>query len=475
VLCARLDDLPLAIELAAARSKLLSPAQLIETLGGRLDRFRGGRDVDPRHRTLRTTIEWSHDLLSHDEQDLFARLAVFNGGSTIDAAREICDADEDLLQSLLDKSLVRRRISRSGEPRLWMLETIHEFAIEQFAARPDAEAIRERCARWYSTLALALRPAVREGEKPATEELVDELPNLRATLEWSAASGVLVPGFDVVWALFFLWTSRGLGQESLRWADWVRSNVGALSPSERLNGVLGASEIFRWFGRDADAEALKWDALATLRESGPSRHLGALLSDLADVVARRGDQESARGLALEALDIRRELGDPGGIAHALGALGLVEFVAGNYTKAVEWYREALPLTEQSGSPPDLLFDVLMVGECARRSGDLADAVHQLARATILVAESELRGLLPEVLRETAAVVFDPATGARLLAAADRVAAETGAPPWEPEDAERTISRVRSELGDRFDECWAAGLELTDEDALSVARAALAEV
>src|SRR5207244_4926465 len=121
VLCHRLDDLPLAVELAAARTRVLTPAQILDRLGRRLDVFKGGRDADPRQQTLRATIEWSHDLLSGGEQQLFARLAVFAGGCTLDATEEVCDADLDVLQSLVDKSMLRH----SGD-RFWLLETIRE-------------------------------------------------------------------------------------------------------------------------------------------------------------------------------------------------------------------------------------------------------------------------------------------------------------------------------------------------------------
>ena len=147
-LCRRLDELPLAVELAAARTRVLTPAQILDRLGQRLDLLKGGRDADPRQQTLRATIEWSHDLLTGDEKQLFARLAVFAGGCTLDAAEDVCDADLDVLQSLVDKSLLRH----TGE-RFWMLETIREFAAERLNDREEAGQIFERHARWYLGLA----------------------------------------------------------------------------------------------------------------------------------------------------------------------------------------------------------------------------------------------------------------------------------------------------------------------------------
>ena len=141
-LCVRLDQLPLALELAAARTKLLSPEALLERLGDRLDLLKGARDVDERHATLRATIAWSHDLLDADEQRLFRRMSVFRGGCTLETAEQVCDADLDTLASLLDKSLLRRRTGRLGEERFWMLETIREFAAERLEESPDATVIQ---------------------------------------------------------------------------------------------------------------------------------------------------------------------------------------------------------------------------------------------------------------------------------------------------------------------------------------------
>ena len=158
-LCERLDRLPLAIELAAARTRLLAPEALLERLSARLD-LPAPRDADPRHATLRATIEWSHDLLAPDEQRLFARLAAFRGGCTLEAAEQIVDADVDTLASLLDKSLVRRRTDADGSERYWMLETIHELAAERLAEQPDGERILRRHADWVLEIARAAHFAV---------------------------------------------------------------------------------------------------------------------------------------------------------------------------------------------------------------------------------------------------------------------------------------------------------------------------
>ena len=183
----RLDGLPLAIELAAARVKLLGPEQLLERIAQRLDLLKGGRDADERHATLRTTIAWSYDLLDDDEQQLFARLAVFRGGCTLDAAEAVCDADLDTLASLLDKSLVRRRTDANGDERFWMLETIREFARERLAASGEEDALRRLQTDWLIELAdrAGTRATVGVPGKWDVDLVAPEIDNVRAVLEWA--------------------------------------------------------------------------------------------------------------------------------------------------------------------------------------------------------------------------------------------------------------------------------------------------
>ncbi|MCY7303259.1 MAG: adenylate/guanylate cyclase domain-containing protein, partial [Thermoleophilia bacterium] len=181
----RLDGLPLAIELAAARVKLLGPEQLLDRIAQRLDLLKGGRDVDERHATLRATIAWSYDLLTEEEQQLFARLAVFRGGCTLDAAEAVCEADLDTLASLLDKSLVRRRTDADGEERFWMLETIREFARERLDSTDEEDALRRKQAdRMLELSERAGTRAIVDRPRSWNFDLVaPEIDNVRAVLE----------------------------------------------------------------------------------------------------------------------------------------------------------------------------------------------------------------------------------------------------------------------------------------------------
>lgn len=204
-LCERLDELPLALELAAARTPLFSVEQLLDRVGQRLDLLKGGRDSDPRQRTLRTTIEWSHDLLSPSEQALFRRLCVFVGGCSYDAAEGVCGADPDTLQSLIDKSLLRRRDVEFGS-RYWMLETIREHAAERLDASGEADRLRGDHAAHF----LAFAEAANALEQPRFYLILDaEHANLRAAMAWLREKGETERELRLAAALHWFWRVRG--------------------------------------------------------------------------------------------------------------------------------------------------------------------------------------------------------------------------------------------------------------------------
>ena len=214
MLCERLDRLPLALELAAARTKLLTPDALLERLGSRLDLLRGTRDADPRHATLRATIAWSYDLLSPDEQRLLARLSVFAAGCTLESAEAVCDADLETLGSLLDKSLLRRRTGALGEERFWLLETIREFAWERLEGSGELELSRG-AARAAHAVDRALGESRGRGSSSRGEqrhEVVQaELDDLRAALDW-AVEGDVELGFELAIALESHWAAAHPGR-----------------------------------------------------------------------------------------------------------------------------------------------------------------------------------------------------------------------------------------------------------------------
>ena len=280
-ICRRLDELPLALELAAARTALFSPEQLLERLSSRLDLLKGGRDADARQQTLRATIAWSFDLLEPAEQQLFASLAVFAGGCTFDAAEEVCRADVDTLQSLLDKSLVRRRTTQFGS-RYWMLETIRDFAVEQLERLPSRVELQERHAEAFASLARTADPQLRRGpgQHEWGDRIAEDLDNVRAAVRFGLDHAPELAARIIGNLAFFFWLRGGFAEarlwvdESLaRSAGLADSLVGRLHEcgaivSERLGDVAAASrhadDSYAAFVRAGDEQGIA-DAL---RERG---------------------------------------------------------------------------------------------------------------------------------------------------------------------------------------------------------------
>jgi predicted ATPase len=462
-LCRRLDNLPLAIELAAARASMLSPRQLVDRLGERLDLLRGGRDAEARQQTLRATIVWSHDLLSPQERRAFARLAVFSGGCVLEAAEELCAVDIETLQSLVDKSLLRR-----VDERFWMLETIREFASERLDEDREHESLARQHAEWHAALAERLEQEVRYGDHAATQRLTAELDNMRRGLEWCAHHGAVGQGIRIVDGLWYFWITRGLVTEGLRWGRWAVAEAPKAPAYERALGLLDASELFRFFGDPAQARSLKRRLLPQLRELSPERHYPATLSDLADMLAEAGEFEEARRLGGEAVAWRRRLGAQTGIGHALSNLGMVEFRAGKFARARELNEEALILFEEPYVPAMLALAALLAGESARRAGDLPGALHLLRRALRLCQELGQRAAFPELLQEIAAVSTNRPAAVQLSAASDRLWSEMGVPRWDPADYEQTVATLRGELSEAaFEAAWTAGTALGEDEALSL--------
>jgi tetratricopeptide (TPR) repeat protein len=442
---------------------VLSPAQILTRLSQRLDLFTGGRDAEARQQTLRATIEWSYDLLTEDEQRLFAHLAVFADGCTLEAAEEVAGADLGTLQSLVEKSLLRHT-----HERFWMLETIREYAAERLGQTDDFEA-RRRHARFYSLLGESLREEFSDGHPEATARMTAEDANFQASLSWAAEAGEPQLVFSFVWSLWRFWRDRGRVREGERWARWVIETGDRLPPQERVWGLAGASELVRFVGDLETAVRVKYETLAIFRALGETRWVAANLADLADIISGQGDITKARALADEALAVRRTLGAPFGVAHALGTQASIEFRGGEYEAARRLFEESLDLWRTAESISEQAATELMLGECDRRLGDLRPARERLRRALQLLLGLEMRSAIPEVLQEIAGayLIEQPTRAATLLAASERLRAEMGLPRWDRGDYETSVSRLRDLLGEEaFDTAWQAGLAMPDDETLA---------
>jgi predicted ATPase len=302
-LCRALDNLPLALELAAARASVVSPSQILERLSGRLDLLKGGRDADPRQQTLRATIEWSYALLDEEERRLFARLSVFAGGCTLESAEEVAVADLDTLQSLVDKSLLRHR-----EDRFWMLETIQEYAAERLGDSGEAEGVRTRHAEHFLALAEEAAPQMRhEEEAEALALLEPEHANLRAALATLRGAGDVEPEARLVYALSDFWWKRGHLRESRDAFERIMPSREQLPPALRTMVLRHYSAVLPQEESDRAIQFTE-EALALARESGDAISTGRCLNNLAVAVFER-DPHRARALWEECAAVARAAGD----------------------------------------------------------------------------------------------------------------------------------------------------------------------
>ena len=242
-LCSRLDELPLALELAAARTAVFSPEQMLDRLGSRLDLLKGERDADPRQQTLRATIQWSYDLLSPIEQALLDRLSVFADGCSYEASEQVADADPDTLQSLLDKSLVRRRGSGS-ESRYWMLETIREFAAEQLAKTGERDTTRERHLAFYVSLVVEAEPQLTgRSQKEWFDRLSVEQENVRAALGFACDRADGEQALMLAGSFWRYWWTRGQIDEGERWYEAALAVGDGASDTARARGLFGLAHM----------------------------------------------------------------------------------------------------------------------------------------------------------------------------------------------------------------------------------------
>ena len=522
-ICARLDGLPLAVELAAARIKLLPPKAMLERLGSRLKLLTGGaRNLPARQRTLRGAIEWSHDLLDEGERILFARLSVFAGGRTLEAIEAVCDAGRDLpvdaldgVESLLDKSLIRQEEGPEGEPRFVMLETIHEYAREKLQESGEAEEIRRLHAEYFLKLAEGAEP---ELKGPWQLEWLDRLEaehdNMRAALEWSLGGADLELGLRLGGTLSWFWYTRGHFNEGRRWLEealtknrgastearakalWGLGNLtseqgdqerGETSLRDALDlyrgvgdkkGVadslcsLGLTRMFR--GDHEQAKALLEEGLAAARESGDQWSISYALNLRAASASDQGDIEEANALWEEALASARKLGNTYRVIAVLSNMGYAQSVLGDHERAESLAAEVLILSREVKDTPSEATSLLDLGIAKMQGGE-----HERARALLeesLVLNRELgvnRNVAEclEVLAEVAGGREKNRRATRLWGAAQAWREATDNPwlPFERTLHEPYLAAARSRMDEAdWAEAWEEGRTMSLEDAITYA-------
>jgi len=438
-ICARLDGLPLAIELAAARVRLLSPQAILTRLERRLGLLSGGaRDLPERQQTLRGAIGWSHDLLDPVQQALFARLSVFVGGCSLGSAQAVCDPTGDLavevfdvLSALVDQSLVRQE-DRTGEPRFRMLETIREFAAEQLAARGEATSTRERHAGHFLSLAEAAAPHLTGADRARWLDLLEvDHDNFRAAIAWSIELGDAVTGCRLLAALWRFWQSRSHLVEGAGRAEAILALPGLVPPAIRARAHEAAGGLAWWAGDMARVQREYEEAVRLAREVGEPRLLADALYNLSfpySVSGLHADSTIGATVVDEAVALYRDLGDEAGLARAMWALGNIQYFAGDFERVRDTFAEAATLNRRVGDTFMTAWALHMLGSAEVHTGDLASSwVHLREALGMMRAAGETTGLVLALddFADLAAAAGDYARAERLEGAARSLEEATG--------------------------------------------------
>jgi predicted ATPase/DNA-binding SARP family transcriptional activator len=535
--CARLEGVPLALELAAARIKSLSAHALLARLNNQLALLTGGpRDLAPRQRALRSAISWSYSLLDSPEQVLFARLSVFVGGWTAETAEAVASelrieneewrsqSHEDmilnsqfsilnLLDGLVDKSLLWRETADDGAPRFTMLEAIREYAAELLAERRETELLRRRHATAMLALAERVEPDLagpRQGE--LLEQLEREHNNMRAALNWSIVSDQVELGLQLCIALWWFWFVRGHLSEGRRWLEAMIAKSRAAQPApppllyaKLLNAAgvlahdqgdysratelheeglaivrqLGYSQgiaaalnnlglVARSQGEYARAAEYYTESLALRRAQGDEWSMAVALSNLGLVAQHQGEYALAVARLEESLALRRKLGDQRGIAILLNSLGVVSYYQGDYQRSAALHEQSLALQRQLADRAGMSDSLCGLGQAALRNGELLPARRYYREALALRREFGDPAGMAACLEGLAGVAHADGQlqyATRLIGAATALRNTIGAPhsPIDLPDYQRMVAAIRAQLGETdFARAWADGQMMSSE-------------
>jgi predicted ATPase/DNA-binding XRE family transcriptional regulator len=478
-LCAHLDGLPLAIELAAARVKVLSPVEMLPRLGHRLGFLVGGaRDVHDRHRTLRDAIAWSYDLLKEDEQRLFRQLSTFVGGWRLEAAEAVAPTSIDVLDTLatlVNSSLVSQVTSMDGRTRFGMLETIREFGLERLDAIGETRVAQERHARYFLQLAEEAEPNLISGNQIDWVSLLSvEMPNMQAALEWSQGpDGDPDLGLSLGGSLAWFWRIRGYISEGRAWLDRALAHESA-SPRARMKAVAGAGWVLHVQHESAIARRLLDESLRLAEELGDRWTIAWVLHLLGRVAYFDGDPETARERAKQSHAIARELGDDWLIAWTLHLMGLAAHIDDNFLTARDYYQATLEIRRAIGDQEGIATVTGLLGMLTLSEGDHPTALRLLHESVRTCRELGSAWLVINMVANivTIAVMLGDSLRAARLAGFVVATGETmGAEPIPI--AQRTFQRgleqTRAALDPAaFERAWNDGQEMSLDDAVNEA-------
>ena len=467
LLCRRLDSLPLALELAAARVKALSVAQILERVSGHLDLLRGGRDADPRQQTLRATIEWSYELLSEEERRIYAHLSVFAGGCTLEAAQEVSGADIDTLQSLVEKSLLR-----FTSDRYWMLETIREYAAEKLEDSGESEELQRRHADWFVALAEEAEPHLTGSPKEWLERLRPEQGNVRAALDRFEAAGdtQLVLRLAGAFAPFWYFDG-GHSSEALDRLERVLAADGS-STAARARALNAAGGFAAEAG--AYVKAARWqdEALALHRKLGD--RWGATYSTfgLGYVAAAQRDWANARSRFEDSVEVFRELGDEHFTLLATQNLAWMCEELGDMDRGSALREEVLVLARAADNQRMEAMALQGLAFHAWEAGRFEDALSLIAAGYRIHADLGERDMIAGAISRLArvhAAAGRPLTAAQLLSSSEAYD-ELGESsiPWIRDLNAETLAMIRAQLDEAsLERAWQEGRTMTPDEAIAL--------
>ncbi len=522
-ICQQVDGLPLAIELAAGRSKLFSPQALLSRLKNRLKLLVGGaQDLPLRQQTLRGTIAWSYDILEEAEQRLFRRLAVFVGGCTLEAAEAVCNTHGDLeidvldaVARLVDKSLLRQEAQADGEPRLLMLETIREYALERLAESGEAEAMQRQHAAFFLAMAEEAEPKLRSAEQSTWRSRLEvEYDNLRAALRWTLENQEAEMGLRLAGALYRFWRYCNHLREGRSWLEQVLAQPGAKARTiARATALRGAGFLAFSQGDFPEAHRLLEESVSIGREVGAEgrRELAHGLTTLAYVALLQGNLSAAHELAGEGVRLFQEVEEAWGTAlalHHLGkatselgdlvaaralleessalfhiigdkvllglpidALGLVALRQGDFAGARAHFEEALSFAREMGDEKFIADALAHLGTVALRVGDYQQAAALYGQSLVLFWIRGYRENIDEGLAGLAAVASllgQPERAACLFGAVEALREGSGIslPPLRRAEYDRTVEVIRAHLDEAtFAQAWAQGRAMPPEQVI----------
>jgi predicted ATPase len=480
-ICNRLDGVPLAIELAAARIRVLPPRSLLERLSKSLDALGSGtRDLPERQQTLRRTIDWSLQLLTPEERRFFECVSVFVRGATLDAIEAVCNSDGDvdafdLVSSLVEKSLLVQQTMPSGSARFYQLGTVRQYARELLDESGRAPQLRKLHAEFYVELVCEAEDEMRGPDQVTwVDSLEAEFDNIRAALAWGEEQGDPTVLLRLTAAAWSFWQIRGYLLESQRWVGKALGRSQGIESKPRAELLRAAGRLAHSRGDLDRARALYEDALELWAKLGDDKGVGLSLKDLGNLSIEHGEYDNARTLYEQSLSLHRKVGNDLEVAATLNNLGVVGRLQQNWEESIAELSESVRLFREIGDQQGIARGELNLGMAFLGAGDATKAA-ELCRESLILWR-ELGGKWDiidcfEDLGSIAASREDSAGAARMYGAADALRENVGATPspYEQVLLDEYLSKARATLGDEaFERAWNEGHSMSLDEAIDYA-------